>query len=83
MLKRNDLVVRTDEVGAQLGRVMRIESVAPGSDRLDPTCVARAVVFDRTAPLPAASVAAYRPATPDEIRDSDRLRLLPPEIEAA
>jgi hypothetical protein len=71
MLNRNDLVVRTDEVGAQLGRVMRIESVA------------RAVVFDRIAPVPAASVAVYRPATPDEIRDSERLGLLPPEIEAA
>jgi hypothetical protein len=41
MLTRNQLVVRTDETGARLERVMRVESIVQEPDRADPVCLAR------------------------------------------
>ncbi len=83
MLNRNDLVIRTDEIGVQLERVMRVESVVQEPDDAHPLCIARAIVFDRNTPMPPAAVVVYRTATPEEIRRSERLGLLPPEIEDA
>jgi hypothetical protein len=81
MLKPNDLVVRADARGGQLERVMRVESVTPGRDDERRECVARAVLFDRVTPLPPAPVNVYRLATTAEIQYSERLGLLPGEIE--
>jgi hypothetical protein len=83
MLSRNQLVIRTDEIGGQLDRAMRVERVVDEPDSARPICVARAVVLDRITPMPPTAVDFYRPATPAEISRTERLGLLPSEIEDA
>jgi hypothetical protein len=81
VLARNDLVVRLDEYGQRLMRVMRVREILGDPSVPTSRCIATAVVFDRVVPVPEAAVHAYRPATTEEIELASREGLLPPAVD--